>query len=82
MWDEPAKPGGVIRKYIISILTVPINLLMVNNYTDLSELTANIFGLTPNTNYTVNISAVTVEPGDVVSASFTTPSCKRVIVLK
>ena len=40
-----------------------------------------IYGLTPNTNYTVNISAVTVEPGDVASLSFTTPSCKCVIVL-
>ena len=69
-WDEPAVPNEIIRYYMISI-----------NHTNLLNFTVDIYGLTPNTYYTVNISAVTVEPGNAASISFTTPSCKCVIVL-
>jgi len=75
-WDEPAVPNGIIRLYSISIL----NKVFIN-HTNLLNLTVDIYGLTPNTNYTVNIRAFTVEPGDAASISFTTPSCKCVIVL-
>ena len=78
MWDKPAIPNGIIQYYTIIILSNPVVIL---NHTNLVNLTLDIYGLTHNTNYTVNISAVTVEPGDVASLSFTTPSCKCVIVL-
>ena len=78
MWDEPAIPNGIIQYYDIIILSNPVVIL---NHTNLVNLTLDIYGLTHNTNYTINISAVTVEPGDAASMSFTTPSCKCVIVL-
>ena len=77
-WEEPAVHNGIIRRYIVSIRNSNGDVVMAVN---VSTLTVKIFGLTPNTNYTVNISAVTVEPGDAASISFTTPSCKCVIVL-
>ena len=81
MWDEPAKPGGIINNYTITISTITMNNSVFVKYTDLSDLTVNIYGLIPNTNYIINITAVRVEPGDAASLSFTTPSCKCVIVL-
>jgi len=75
-WDEPAVPNGIIQYYIISISSV-----IFRNHTNLLNLTVEFNGLTPNTNYTFNISAITVEPGNAASLSFTTPSCKCVIVL-
>ena len=78
LWDEPAIPNGIIQYYTIAISSNPVVIL---NHTNLINLTLDICGLTHNTNYTVNISAVTVEPGDAASMSFTTPSCKCVIVL-
>ena len=80
-WEEPVTDNGIIRSYLVSIYTNTDVVLTAINHTDVSVLTVNICGLTPNTMYTVNISAVTVEPGDVASMSFTTPSCKCVIVL-
>ena len=76
MWDKPAIPNGIIQYYII-ILSSP---LVILNHTNLVNLTFDIYGLTQNANYTVNISAVTVEPGGAASMSFTTPSCKSVMV--
>ena len=55
--------------------------MKIVNHTDVSVLTTTIYGLTHNTSYIVTISAVTVEPGDTASMSFTTPSCKCVVVL-
>ena len=78
IWDEPDVPNGIIRYYSIVILSNPV---MIINHTNLVNLTVNIYGLTHNTSYIVIINAVTVEPGDVASMSFTTPSCKCVIVL-
>jgi len=80
IWNEPGIPNGVIRSYLITIYTTSGYVLTIN-HSNLSSLTVDIYGLTPNTIYTVNISAVTVEPGDAASLSFTTPSCKCVIVL-
>jgi len=81
IWEEPEVSNGVIRNYLVTIYITNDDVITVINHTDVSLLTVNIYGLTPNTNYIVNISAVTVEPGDVASMSFTTPSCKCVIVL-
>ena len=78
MWDEPAIPNGIIQYYTIIILSSPVVIL---NHTNLVNLTLDIYGLTHNTNYTVNIIAVTVESGVAASMSFTTPSCKCIIVL-
>ena len=75
-WDKPAVPNGIIRYYMISILNI-----IFLNHTNLLNFTVDIYGLTPNTYYTVNISAVTVEPGNAASISLTTPSCKCVFVL-
>ena len=77
MWDEPAKPGGMIVNYVIVISQFSA----VINHTDTSNLTLSLYGLTFNTDYTINISAVNFMQGDVASMSFTTPSCKCVIVL-
>jgi len=79
-WDKPAEDNGIIRSYkiTISIGNKPVTIV---NHTDLSVFSTTIYGLTSNTKYIVNISAVTVEQGDVASMSFTTPSCKCVIVL-
>jgi len=81
VWDKPAMPSGIIRSYTITILTTFNDPVATFSHTDISALTAAIYGLTHNTSYIVNISAVTVEQGDVASMSFTTPSCKCVIVL-
>jgi len=78
MWDEPAMTNGIIKNYMI---TRPDNPVITISHNDIINLMITFFGLTPNTNYTVSIGAVTVELGDVVSISFTTPSCKCVIVL-
>ena len=78
LWDEPATPNGIILYYTIVISSNPVVIL---NHTNLINLILEIYGLTHNTNYTININAVTVEPGDVASLSFTTPSCKCDIVL-
>jgi len=78
MWDEPAMANGIIQNYII---TRPDNPMTTISHNDIINLMITFFGLTPNTNYIVSIGAVTVELGDVVSMSFTTPSCKCVIVL-
>ena len=75
-WEGPTEPNGIIRYYTVSIVNE-----MFLNHTNSLSLTVNIYGLTPNTNYTVNIRAVTVEPGHSASISFITPSCKCVIVL-
>ena len=80
-WEIPAIPNGIIRSYTITILTTFNDLVVILSHTDISALTTTIYGLTYNTSYIVNISAVTVEPGDAASMSFTTPSCKCVIVL-
>ena len=79
MWEEPEVSNGIIRNYLVSIYINTDDVLTAINHTDVSMLTVNIYGLTPNTMYTVNISAVTVEPGEVVPVSFTTPSCKCVV---
>ena len=78
IWDEPSMPNGIIRRYII---TSPFSPAITTSHNDSLSLIVTFYELTPSTNYTVNISAVTVEPGDVASLSFTTPSCKCVIVL-
>ena len=80
-WEIPSTPNGIIRSYTITILTVFNDPVITVSYTGVSVLSTIIYGLTHNTNYTVNIIAVTVEPGDAASLSFTTPSCKYVIVL-
>ena len=79
-WEEPVVHNGIIQSYTITIL-INNNPVLSVTHTDTSVLRTTIYGLTHNTNYTVNISAVTVEPGDAASLSFTTPSCKCVIVL-
>jgi len=79
-WEEPAVHNGIIRSYTIVIL-LNGNPVITLSHTDISALTTTIYGLTHNTSYIVNISAVTVEPGDAASMSFTTLSCKCVIVL-
>ena len=76
-WEMPSIPNGIIRSYTITILTVLNDPVVTVTHTGISVLHTTIYGLTPNTNYTVDISAVTVEPGDVASLSFTTPSCKQ-----
>ena len=58
-------------------INIPVSII---THTDVSVLSTIIYGLTHNTQYTVNISAITVEPGDAALISFTTPSCKCVIV--
>jgi len=80
-WEEPVFQNGIIRSYLVIIYISTDDVLTAINHTNVSLLTVNIYGLTHNTSYIVNISAVTVEPGDAVSISFTTPSCKCVIVL-
>ena len=81
-WEEPVVHNGIIRSYII-VIVIDNNaiILTVISHNDTAVLRTTIYGLTHNTNYIVNISAVTVEPGDAASLSFTTPSCKYVIVL-
>ena len=79
-WEEPVVHNGIIRSYIIVIVIGNNTILTVISHNDTAVLRTTIYGLTHNTNYIVNISAVTVEPGDAASLSFTTPSCKCVIV--
>ena len=82
-WEKPAIHNGIIRRYTIMILfgLDEVVQIFTINHTENLVLTTTIYGLTPNANYTVNISAVTVEPGDAASLSFITPSCKCVILL-
>jgi len=79
-WEEPAVQNGIIRSYTVVIL-LNRNPVITLSHTNISVLSTTIYGLTHNTSYTVIINAVTVEPGDAASMSFTTPSCKCVIVL-
>jgi len=74
-WDEPEMVNGIIRNYIINVLDDDMSSIV--NVT-VSNLSFVIMDLTPNTNYVVNISAVTVIPGDVASIRFTTATCKHI----
>ena len=65
--------NGIIRNYLITVLTTDNHVVRMNNQVDLSIA---IVGLTHNTSYTVNISAWTVRQGEHGSQSFTTLSCK------
>ena len=71
-------PNGVIRNYTITLLDDNMN--TVQNQT-VSNLMTVITQLTPNTSYVVDVSAVTVRSGDAASMTFTTPSCKRIIII-
>ena len=74
-WDEPEMANGIIRNYIINVLDDDMSSVL--NVT-VSNLTFVIMDLTPNTDYIVNISAVTIRSGDVTSITFTTPTCKHI----
>ena len=80
-WEEPLISNGIIRSYAIAILTITSNPVTNLSHSGISILSTTIYGLTHNTDYILYIRAVTVEPGDAALISFTTPSCKCVIVL-
>ena len=75
-WSEPALANGIIRNYTVQVFTSDNTLLLETYPLDIADLTVTIFGLTHNTYYTFNVSAVTVTMGDPGSVSFITRPCK------
>ena len=75
-WTEPAMANGIIRNYTINILTSDNRLISETNQVDLF---ITVFGLNHDTEYIVNISAVTVRPGEPEVILFTTRPCKFIM---
>ena len=73
-WEQPAMRNGNIQNYVITILDDNMNI--VQNLT-MSDSPSVITDLTPNTDYVVNVSAVTIRSGDAALTTFTTPACKH-----
>lgn len=71
-WIEPAITNGIIRNYRITISTSDSRLVLVTNHMDVTQLSAIVDGLNHNTDYVVNITAVTVRSGESEMAMFTT----------
>ena len=79
IWTEPVISNGIIRYYLISILTRDNSTVFTINQTDVTDLTTTIIGLRHNTNYRVNVRAVTVRVGEPGSVLFTTRPCKHTV---
>lgn len=77
-WSEPAFANGIIRNYTIQVYSSDNALLLKTYPVDVADLSVTIFGLTHNTYYTFNVSAVTVAVGDSGSVSFVTRPCKLI----
>ena len=75
-WIEPAIANGIIRSYRISISISDNRNVLVINHVDVVDLSAVVVGLNHDTDYTVNITAVTVRLGESEMAIFTTRPCK------
>jgi len=75
-WDEPDMPNGIIRNYTISVFTSDNSLVLSTSPAVVTALHVMIFGLTHDTMYVFNVSAVTIVAGDPGSATFTTRPCK------
>ena len=75
-WDEPAMPNGMIRNYTISVFTSDNSLVLSTSPVVVTSLRTMIFGLTHDTLYVFNVSAVTIAEGDPGSAMFRTRPCK------
>ena len=78
MWDMPATHNGIIRNYTITILDGNMNSTVQNQTVSVVSRYV-VTQLTPNTDYVVNVSAVTVRSGDAASSSFTTPACELIL---
>ena len=75
-WTEPAMTNGIIRNYTISVSTSHNRFLSEINQMDLS---ITVLGLNHDTEYVVNITAVTIRPGEPEVIMFTTRPCKSII---
>jgi len=81
-WSEPEFANGIIRNYTVQVFTIDDSLLLETNPVDIADSTEAIFGLTHNTYYTFNVTAVTVAKGDPGSVSFITRPCKLIDNMK
>ena len=77
-WNIPEMANGIIRNYTIIVLNDNTNETVFNE--TVSNLTFRyvVVQLTHNTDYVVDVSAVTIRSGDATSTDFTTPPCKHV----
>ncbi len=63
-WTAPSSPNGIIRDYQITIFPTGDIADVTTVNTGSSALEFNITGLAAFTNYSVSISAITVERGE------------------